>query len=275
MALTRRDVRISLAHDGRPVLSLPASATLRERVAALYGGPFAERLLDVDDVSGTTHVAGLVERPSDVGTATRRVFLSVNGRAVRDTGLVRAAETAYRSTIPAGVRPTLFLDVVVAADSVDVNVHPAKAEVRFRDRWSVERAVETAVRRALGTFDASATFGRRVWPTHAPLDRGRRRETSQLNSIPASAPPAPMVCSRSRPVHRPSGPAVNRTVHLSSRPPSTFRRSSSSIARTSRSSTSTASCSSTSTRRTNACCTSSSWARSSAASSRRSVCSFR
>jgi DNA mismatch repair protein MutL len=87
----------------------------------------------------------------------------VNGRAVRDVGIVRAAETAYRSTIPAGVRPTLFLDVVVAADSVDVNVHPAKAEVRFRDRWQIERVVETAVRRALGTFDAGALVGRRAW----------------------------------------------------------------------------------------------------------------
>ena len=156
------------------------AATLRDRLAAIYGGAFAGRLLDVDDVSGTTHVAGLVERPADVGTATRRVFLSVNGRAVRDAGIVRAAEAAYRSTIPAGVRPTLFLDVVVAADMVDVNVHPAKAEVRFRDRWQVERAVETAVRRALGTFDAGATFGRmrrgRQSPLPAPEPRvGRRR----------------------------------------------------------------------------------------------------
>jgi DNA mismatch repair protein MutL len=121
-------------------------------------------------VSGTTHVAGLVERPADVGTATRRVFISVNQRAVRDQGLVRAAEAAYRSTIPSGVRPTLFLEVTVAADMVDVNVHPAKAEVRFRDRWQVERAVETAVRRALGTFDAGATFGRPAWlsPALAP-----------------------------------------------------------------------------------------------------------
>src|SRR5262249_19305977 len=127
--------------------------------------------------------AGLVERPSDAGTATRRVFLSVNGRAVRDPGLARAAEAAYRSTIPAGVRPTLFLDVVVAADSVDVNVHPAKAEVRFRDRWTVERRGGGAVRRALGPFAAGATFGRRVWPTHAPLAEPTP-EASQLDSIP-------------------------------------------------------------------------------------------
>jgi DNA mismatch repair protein MutL len=164
MALTRRDVRVTMTHDGKPMLTLPLATSLRERLAALYGGEFAGRLLDVDDLLGTTHVAGLVERPADVGTATRRVFISVNGRSVRDLGLVRAAESAYRSTIPAGVRPTLFLDVVVAADMVDVNVHPAKAEVRFRDRWPIERVVENAVRRALGNFEAGATFGRTVWP---------------------------------------------------------------------------------------------------------------
>ena len=176
MALTRRDVRVTVTHDGKPMLTLPAAPTLRDRLAAVYGGAFAGRLLDVDEVSGTTHVAGLVERPADVGTATRRVFLSVNGRAIRDLGIVRAAEAAYRTTIPAGVRPTLFLDVVVAADMVDVNVHPAKAEVRFRDRWQVEQTVERAVRRALGTFDAGATFGRTAWtitPAAAPADSPR------------------------------------------------------------------------------------------------------
>ena len=165
MALTRRDVRVTLTHDGKPMVTLPSASSLRERLAGVYGGEFAGRLLDVDDLLGTTHVSGLVERPADAGTATRRVFLSVNGRTVRDLGIVRAAESAYRSTIPAGVRPTLFLDVVVAADMVDVNVHPAKAEVRFRDRWPIERVVENAVRRALGNFESGATFGRTVWPT--------------------------------------------------------------------------------------------------------------
>jgi len=78
---------------------------------------------------------------------------------VRDAGIGRAVEAAYRSTIIAGVRPSFFLNVTLPADSVDVNVHPAKAEVRFRDRWTTERAVETAVRRALGTLDSAASLG--------------------------------------------------------------------------------------------------------------------
>src|SRR5919199_3391820 len=164
LALTRRDVRIIVSHDGRPVLSLPPASSLRSRLGALWGGAFAERLVEVEDVSGVVRVTGLAERPADVGTAGRRTLVAVNGRAIRDLGIVRAAEAAYRSTIPTGTRPTLFLDLTVPADAVDVNVHPSKAEVRFRDRWSVERAVEHAVRRALGDTGSAAAIGHRAWP---------------------------------------------------------------------------------------------------------------
>ena len=97
------------------------------------------------------------------------MWITVNGRTVRDNGVVRAAEAAYRSTLPAGLRPSLLLELTVPADAVDVNVHPAKAEVRFRDRWLVERAVEHAVRRALGTPEAAAALGVRVWTPGAGL----------------------------------------------------------------------------------------------------------
>ena len=159
LALTQPSVRIHLSHDGKNVLTLPPVSSIRSRLGAIWGGRYAEDLLDVDDVAGPIHTSGLVQRPADVGTSTRRGFLSINGRAVRDAGIIRAVESAYRSTIVAGVRPSFFLNVTVPADSVDVNVHPAKAEVRFRDRWTVERAVETAVRRSLGTLDSAASLG--------------------------------------------------------------------------------------------------------------------
>lgn len=161
LALTHPDVRITVEHDGKEVLTLPPVSSVRSRIAGVWGGKYAESLLEVEDVAGAYHVSGLVQRPSDVGTSTRRTFLAINGRAVRDAGIARAVEAAYRSTIVAGVRPSFFLDVTVPHDSVDVNVHPAKAEVRLRDRWPVERAVESAVRRALGNFDAAASLGSR------------------------------------------------------------------------------------------------------------------
>ena len=167
-ALCRRDLRLGVTNDGKAALSLPPASSLRVRVAGIWGGTFAERFIEADDVSGPMHVSGLVERPADVGTASRRVYLAVNGRPVRDSGIVRAAESAYRSTISPGVRPSLFLEIVLPADSVDVNVHPAKAEVRFRDRWPVERAVEHAVRRALGDPSSAAFVGAaRTW-TYSP-----------------------------------------------------------------------------------------------------------
>jgi DNA mismatch repair protein MutL len=175
VALARRDVRLTVTHDGAPTLTLPPASSWRARVAALWGTATAERLLDVDDVAGPIRVEGLAERPQDVGTGTRRIFLAVNGRAIRDPGIVRAAEAAYRSTITAGLRPTVLLALTLPGSDVDVNVHPAKAEVRFRDRWTIERAVEGAVRRALGTLDAAAAIGARRWwsaPGEPPLPEG-------------------------------------------------------------------------------------------------------
>ena len=195
VALARRDVRLTVTHDGVPAITLPPASSWRARVAALWGAAAAEKLIDVDDVAGPIRVEGLVESPQDVGTGTRRLFLAVNGRAIRDAGLVRAAEAAYRSTIPAGLRPTLLLSITLPGIDVDVNVHPAKAEVRFRDRWPVERAVEGAVRRALGTLDAAATIGLRSWwsergddlPPPAPLGVESLRDPRPADAGPLFA----------------------------------------------------------------------------------------
>jgi DNA mismatch repair protein MutL len=170
IAAVRREVHFTVRHDGRQVLDLPPAPTLRARLAALWGARELERFVDVDDVQGAIHVVGLAERPSDVGTATRRVLLMVNGRVVRDHGMVRAAEAAYKSTVPSGARPSIVLQLHLPGGEVDVNVHPAKAEVRFRDRWPIERVIEEAVRRALGLFDAAAGGG--SWRRWAPMTAG-------------------------------------------------------------------------------------------------------
>jgi DNA mismatch repair protein MutL len=186
VALARPGVHVTLSHDGRQMLALPPAPTMRARIGAAWGAEYAESLLTVDDVHGAVGVTGLVERPSDVGTRTRRIHIAVNGRAIRDPGMVRAAEAAYRSTIPAGLRPSLILELTVPSDAVDVNVHPAKAEVRFRDRWPTERAVEGAVRRALGVLASAAMVGPRVWYGGPGGSNGSGRD---LIYGPGSSPP--------------------------------------------------------------------------------------
>jgi DNA mismatch repair protein MutL len=192
VAVLRRDVHLTVRHDGRLALDLPAAPSLRARLAALWGAEAVGAYLDVDDVLGPVHVTGLVERPADVGTATRRTLLVVNGRLVRDPGLLRAAEAAYRSTVPSGARPSLVLQLQLPGHAVDVNVHPAKAEVRLHDRWPVERTVEQAVRRALGLFDASVGLERRGWGGFgAPPARPVVPEADPVVALPTAAPALP------------------------------------------------------------------------------------
>jgi DNA mismatch repair protein MutL len=186
IALARRDVRLRVTADGKEVMALAPARSLRDRVAVLWGAAAVTRFLDVDAVSGPIRVSGLTERPADVGTASRRTVLIVNGRAVRDIGLTRAAESAYRTALAAGLRPSFALEIHLPGDAVDVNVHPAKAEVRFHDRWEVERAVERAVRRALGVLDSAALVGAgaRVWNAPQAADAF----SAPLTTLPGRTP---------------------------------------------------------------------------------------
>jgi len=159
LALTRLDVAFALTSNGRTLLDAPRVSSAAERIAHLYGRTLVDQLLPVDHSDGYLSVRGFVQRPADARPTGRRAHLFVNGRPFRDHFLVRAAEAGYRATIPAGMRPSLFLALSMPGDRVDVNVHPAKLEVRFRDKMLVERSVEEAVRGSLRPLGAAATVG--------------------------------------------------------------------------------------------------------------------
>jgi DNA mismatch repair protein MutL len=156
LALTYPEVGFDLLVDGRLRLSVPSGQSAADRLAAVWGNDLFKTLVPVQYAVGGFQVRGLVQRPSDAGPSGRRTQLFINGRPFRDPFLVRAAEAGYRSAIHPGDRPSLLLQLTTAPDEVDVNVHPAKLEVRFRDRLGAERAVEEAVRDALGKVEAAA-----------------------------------------------------------------------------------------------------------------------
>jgi DNA mismatch repair protein MutL len=135
-----------------------------ERIAALWGDAVAGELIAVGHRTGAGVLGGLVQRPDAARPGGRRTYLFVNGRAFADRTLVRAADRAYRTTVAPGNHPHLFLFLQVPEAEVDVNVHPAKAEVRFRDRTGVERLVEEGVRAALAGLESTPAIGARAEP---------------------------------------------------------------------------------------------------------------
>ena len=165
LALANPRVAFMLTSDERVLLDLPAADDAAGRVAQVWGLEHAGTLITASGERDGLRVAGLVQRPDAARPGVRRSHLFVNGRPFRSPALVRAVERGYRTTIPQGVRPWLFLYLQVPGDQVDVNVHPAKSEVRFRDSNRVEELIERAVRAALDDEASSATFDR---PMGAP-----------------------------------------------------------------------------------------------------------
>ncbi|HEU4455734.1 MAG TPA: DNA mismatch repair endonuclease MutL [Longimicrobium sp.] len=161
-ALATPSIAFTLDSGLRDALTLPVASGVSERVAALWGNEAAEELLPVAHRVGNVALSGLIQRPNAARPGGRRTYLFVNGRAFGDRNLVRAADRAYRTTIPPGVHPHLFLFLEVPDGEVDVNVHPAKAEVRFRDRIGVERAIEEGVRAALAGLESTPSIGARA-----------------------------------------------------------------------------------------------------------------
>lgn len=156
LAISHPEVGFEFVIDGLPRLQVPAGQAAEERLAAVWGRDLVATMIPVSYGVGAVHVEGMIQRPADARPTGRRTQLYVNGRPFRDPFLIRAAEAGYRSTIAPGDRPSLLLRIAVAPAEVDVNVHPAKLEVRFRERMAVERGLEEAVREALGRLASSA-----------------------------------------------------------------------------------------------------------------------
>ncbi len=158
LALANPNVSFLLTSDDRTLLDLPAADDASARVGQLWGAEHGGTMLLTSHSENGLDLKGLVQRPDAARPGVRRSYLFVNGRPFRAPQLIRAAERGYRTTIPEGARPWMFFYLRVPNGHVDVNVHPAKAEVRFKEWPRVEALVEEAVRGALAVEESAATF---------------------------------------------------------------------------------------------------------------------
>ena len=148
-ALAYPRVAFFLRHDRREALTLPAAREPRHRLAALYGAEVAEALLEVHEADEEMRISGWISPPGMDRPDRQEMVFFVNGRWVQDRMLPAAVLQAYHTLLPAGRFPWSFLWIDLPPDAVDVNVHPAKIEVRFRDPDRVFRLVQRAAHRAL------------------------------------------------------------------------------------------------------------------------------
>ena len=149
LAIAQPEVQFRATSNGRPALTAPRAADLRERLGAVWGYDVAGRLLAVQhDEHGVT-VHGWVSPPDLTRGGRDEVVLSVNGRPVRDPALFQAVLAAYRPLLPRDRFPFVALSIALPAADVDANVHPTKAWVRFRHPRLVQEMVVAAVGAAL------------------------------------------------------------------------------------------------------------------------------
>jgi DNA mismatch repair protein MutL len=149
-AIGHAQIGFSLLRDERVVFQLPPAATLSQRIRDLYGGDLAERLIQVSDsASRKVRVSGFIGRAGLSRQSRTQQLVFVNGRAIESSLVTGAIREGYHTALMKGQYPVTFLFLELDPAAVDVNVHPAKREVRFRDPTGVRETIVRSIRETL------------------------------------------------------------------------------------------------------------------------------
>ncbi|MGI8996849.1 MAG: DNA mismatch repair endonuclease MutL [Pyrinomonadaceae bacterium] len=182
-ALAHPEIEFVLTNNGRETLRVARAADLRERAYQIFGADFLDSLLEVRVAhEGIATVRGYISAPRERRTSRDAQYLFVNGRFVRDRLISRALGEGYRAVLPQGTYPAALLFLETPLEEVDVNVHPAKTEVRFRRAAAVSDAVREAIRAALAA-------GGYVRPQWAGVERDADISGTGVGN-PQAGPPA-------------------------------------------------------------------------------------
>jgi len=148
-ALAHPEIRFALESDGRTLIDAVAVSELEERIYQIFGERFLDNLVELSGQAGSVKIRGFSSRPHEQRTNTYSQFFYVNRRMVRDKVITSAIRQAYHNCMPASAYPVVILFVELPFDEVDVNAHPAKTEIRFRDQSAIHKLVQDTIEQAL------------------------------------------------------------------------------------------------------------------------------
>ncbi|HEY2930448.1 MAG TPA: DNA mismatch repair endonuclease MutL [Acidobacteriota bacterium] len=144
-ALMHPEIHFEVENERGPILSVAPVSDLRERIFQVYGKDFLDNLVPFDETRGGARAYGFTSLPHEQRSNRYSQFFFVNRRMVRDKTMSSAVATAYRQLIPAGTFPVVLLFVEIAPGEIDVNVHPAKTEIRFRESSVIFALIRSAI----------------------------------------------------------------------------------------------------------------------------------
>ena len=153
VVLARPEIHFTYRSGGKLVYDIPAQASLRERIGIFFGQELADDLIWIDSQADDYRVFGFVAQPAHSRGSGRSQNFYVGGRYIRDRTLTHALTEAYRGLLMVGRQPVAFLTFWIPPEDLDVNVHPAKTEVRFRDSQKLYALLLSAVRQKFLTTD--------------------------------------------------------------------------------------------------------------------------
>lgn len=214
LALAAPGVAFRCETEGRVIFDLP-SQSRTARLTALLGAEAAAALLEVSGERGALRLGGSASAPQLTRPTAAGQTLIVNGRPVADPVLRTAVRVAYRDVIPPGRHPVVALYLDVPPEELDVNVHPAKAEVRFRDPEAVRSLVIGTLGRALGGGAGRAAPRpnlRLVHPAASSVSAGFAEAALPLAAGPAARPPPLASAPPLSPAEFPLGAAVAQVL---------------------------------------------------------------
>ena len=151
LALINNEVEFTLMHNGNVMYKL-MKGTFRQRIASLMGNNMDQQLLPVSIDTSIVKVEGYIGKPENARKRNALQFMFVNGRYLRHPYFHKAIMTAYEQLIPEGEQPNYFLKFTVDPQSIDVNIHPTKTEIKFEDEVPIWQILAAGVKETLGRF---------------------------------------------------------------------------------------------------------------------------
>lgn len=186
-ALGRPDISVRMIRDWKEEFFSPGDGKLDSCVYALLGREEAASMLACSSASESLSLSGFVSSPAEGRGNRSRQFFFVNGRFIKSTLLQSAVEQAYRNTLLVGRYPSCVLYLTLSFSSVDVNVHPAKTEIRFGSEKQIFDFVYQAVKLALASEDRLTPVGKKE-ASVPPVSEGKAAPLSAVQDTPSSAP---------------------------------------------------------------------------------------